>query len=349
MKPLRKCNSSEINENEEVGRKELESSFSNSLETSPLAADFLPLDRLIASIDKSKINKYINGRNKNHFVKKLNSCLAKMLGQVGDAEIDIKSIVNDYGALVLTHMRDDYISSKILKDKNYYEIDFLSALSIFHERDGIFIDAGANIGNHSLYFASVLKAKVVAFEPQPHNILCIELNSILNGVSESVSIHRCALGDSNAEAVLRMSIEANYGTFSAKPASNPRANSEEGRKGFVVPVRILDEVINGSFPGQKVSIIKIDVEGMEMEVIRGASKIIEKWRPLVACECFNRDLFDRVDKFLNKFDYSPMATLNATPTFIFYCTKNDLHVDKIPDYLRWRAMSDARKNRNFAP
>lgn len=227
----------------------------------------------------------------------------------------------------LTHVVGDYIPEKVKKSKNFYEISFLEFIRQFYTSGDYIIDVGANIGNHTIYFAAELGAKVLSFEPQPHNIICLESNVYLNNLSEQVTVNRFGLGAESGYVDIAMYRDMNYGTFSAKSD-----HFELPLEKFTLEVKCLDDIIE---PQQKVSIIKIDVEGMEYEVLLGASKLIQKHKPLVTTECLNVDEFLKIEQYLAEYDYVMIDVLNLDPSFVFICLSNELHRKIYFDIIRY--------------
>ncbi len=140
-------------------------------------------------------------------------------------------------------------------------------------RGCVVVDAGANIGTHTLFFARAVgdDGMVVAIEPQRvlFQTLCanIALNSLTN-----VHCHHAALG-------------ASAGTIFVPPLDYTKPLNYGGigfgrwHRGEAVPVRTLD-----SFELPACHLLKVDVEGMELEVVRGAEETIRKHRPIVYAE-----------------------------------------------------------------
>lgn len=131
---------------------------------------------------------------------------------------------------------------------------------------GVAIDAGANVGNHTLWFHMICGLSVVAFEPLKHQQL--ERNVQLNGYAGAdpwVAMFRCALGSSPNVA---------------GHVSKGRLALGQGQ----VPVSTLDAVLDRLGASESIALIKIDVEGMEPDVIRGARETLRRHRPIVYVE-----------------------------------------------------------------
>lgn len=145
-------------------------------------------------------------------------------------------------------------------------------------RDFVVLDIGANIGFLSLNFARACPdGFVFSFEPDSQNFNNLQTNIKLNGF-ENIKMFKKALGEKSGDAVL----------FKMYP-NNPGANRilstspEQSRQHENVEVAALDD-IDELKSTNRIDLIKIDVEGYEIFVLRGGRKFIEKWKPVLFVE-----------------------------------------------------------------
>lgn len=131
------------------------------------------------------------------------------------------------------------------------------------------IDCGANNGFTSILFAKYAgsNGKVIAIEPVPHNVRIIQENISLNEVTNCELV---ACGAGSAEDTIEM-IDMPNGTMLTELVA-------KGKK-IQVPVKTIDSIANG----RKVNFLKVDVEGFELEVLRGAKEVL-KDRPAMDLE-----------------------------------------------------------------
>lgn len=128
-----------------------------------------------------------------------------------------------------------------------------------------FVDVGANLGYYTC-LAAQNGLKVVAFEPQQQNLKCLMQNLVVNGYQDSVEVFPLALSDKPGLLTL-------YG------ASGPSASLIKGWAGYSpryrqqIPVSTLDTVLGGRIEHERI-FIKIDVEGAEYQVLKGAQRIL---------------------------------------------------------------------------
>ena len=177
-----------------------------------------------------------------------------------------------YGSM-LYNPHDIYIGRSLERYGEYSGLE----LNLFHQflRPGdVAVDAGAHIGVHSLAFARLVgpEGMVHAFEPQPalFQLLCanLALNSLTNA-----RCHPMALGAAPGTVrvpPIRYDLDGNFGGLSP-------AQFDQGEK---VALATLDQTLEL----ERLRLIKVDVEGMEQEVLAGAAKLIARYRPVLYVE-----------------------------------------------------------------
>ena len=124
----------------------------------------------------------------------------------------------------------------------------------------LFVDIGANIGSYSILAASCKDVKVEAFEPIPSTFSWLQKNIQVNSMSQ-VNLMNIGL----AEKKDTVYFSSNLGTV-----NHVLSDNEKNRSSIKVDVFPLDEVLKEKCP----TIIKIDVEGYESQVLDGAKNII---------------------------------------------------------------------------
>jgi FkbM family methyltransferase len=141
---------------------------------------------------------------------------------------------------------------------DYEEMAFL--LHLLRERD-LFVDVGANVGTYSVLAAKVSGARVIAFEPIPSAADALRDNVALNAIGSLVEVRRACAGAS------RGAVQMTTG----EDTTNHVVETPGDLAGtMTVPVEPLDEVLRGLAP----LLIKLDVEGYELAVFRGASSVL---------------------------------------------------------------------------
>lgn len=173
-------------------------------------------------------------------------------------------IVEFAGVRMYVDPRDNYTDRMIWRDGAPPEKQSLAALTeLIAGRNAFLLDIGANSGAFAVPLAAAAGpgSRVIAFEPSPTMIGRLGYNVRLNDLGEVVRIEGCALGDAAGEAMLNFR-SRNFGQASLMPI---RPRLRDG--GTLVPVRPLLDFV-GEAAGHDVSVLKIDVEGAEVAVLK---------------------------------------------------------------------------------
>lgn len=168
------------------------------------------------------------------------------------------------------------VLKEIFVDKVYNVEGFLPDIG------EVVLDVGANYGDSTIWWAKTFGAKVIAFEPldNVYEILCnnIEINQVSN-----VEAHKIALGRGNT-----LEGYSNGDMFIAGKKGNPK----------YINSMPLDE-----FHFERLNLLKIDVEGFEVDVLEGGLKTIEKYKPRIIIEVHSTLLKEKCDRILTSLGY----------------------------------------------
>jgi FkbM family methyltransferase len=201
----------------------------------------------------------------------------------------------------LPNMETDYIQGKIKSTGEPYELAMLKDMASRVQPGELILDVGANVGNHTLFMAMIAGSHVVAFEPSASLCEAVRESAAANGIEQRVSVRQCAVGAENGK-----------GRFAQTPAENLGAQSVEVGEGEIEIIALDTLTFNAA-----VKLIKIDVEGMELDVLRGAANLLKNDRPQLYVECIDEAQFVGVGEFLASLGYGYWETFNATPTHLF--------------------------------
>jgi FkbM family methyltransferase len=145
------------------------------------------------------------------------------------------------------------------------EAAHVRALSRLIDAADVFVDVGANVG----FFTCLARARgkaVIAVEPFPLNITSISRNLAANGWTD-VEVHRVALADRAGEGTL-------YGRDTLASRVKGWAVADDSWR-QPIALTTLDALLDARFAGSRLA-IKIDVEGGEHDVLRGASQTLTR-------------------------------------------------------------------------
>ena len=209
------------------------------------------------------------------------------------------------------HPPGEYLSDRIRERGTWYEDELLAAtLQMLPPGAQWIVDVGANVGNHTRFWAEILpQATVWAFEPHPENYPLLELN--IKGLENVVLFHH-ALGNSPREIHLTVN-KTNMGKVGS-------AEHNTGGAPYIVAVHRLDDLAAGQAPQLPLTLIKLDVEGMEEEVLRGAAALIDQHKPILLIEANDLRHLGQLLDCVTTWGYVLTARHNAyanAPTFEF--------------------------------
>jgi FkbM family methyltransferase len=125
----------------------------------------------------------------------------------------------------------------------------------------LFVDVGANVGSYTILASGVVRCQTVAFEPDPVTAAAFERNVDLNRITDLVEMRIAAVGE--RWGIVRFSTgldTENHIVAATEPT------------GRDVPIQTLDKALFDT--GRIPALIKLDVEGYEAEVLRGARAIL---------------------------------------------------------------------------
>jgi FkbM family methyltransferase len=148
-----------------------------------------------------------------------------------------------------------------------YEEENLEVLLSFVRDDTVFLDIGANIGIYTLRVGRrVPKGKVYAFEPNPQLHELLSRNAYVNGLTDILQCFRLGLSDHNRTA----SFHYPKGHLGGGHVDN--TGTVSGPQSVEAEIRRLDDLLALDF---RCDLVKIDVEGHELNVLHGMTRIIE--------------------------------------------------------------------------
>jgi FkbM family methyltransferase len=159
----------------------------------------------------------------------------------------------------------------------------LSLLSQLVTPLNVFIDVGANIGSHTVPLSRIAD-KTYAIEPERDNFRLLNANLILNDCW-TVIAKNCAATEVRSHLVLmgpERDQEGNFGVFKTSEMVLPGKSYQK-----VIGLPLTDIVDMEDIPA--VGLIKIDVEGHELAVIKGAGKILDMAKPVLYVEANNNE------------------------------------------------------------
>jgi len=158
----------------------------------------------------------------------------------------------------------------------FYEAEELEVIRRAVPPGAVYVDIGANVGNHSVYTGLFLSpGRLVPVEPNPDAARLLLANLALNGLLPLTDLRGIGIGLSD--------VAAEGAAMEARTRNLGAARLQADGGG--IPVRRGDDLLDGLVP----DFIKIDVEGMEIAVLRGLEHVIGTHRPALFVEVDNHN------------------------------------------------------------
>jgi len=155
------------------------------------------------------------------------------------------------------------------------------------------VDIGAHIGKHSLELSKTCN-RVIAIEPDPASFALLRENIVTNVASNILPLN-CAMGSEPGNVTFYR--DANYPTSNSITVKKNN-NMEE----ITVVCDTLDNISKGL--NVDIDFIKVDVEGGELNVLKGGKETLKRCHPKIVFEAWNDNAAEEIKNYLLQFGYS---------------------------------------------
>ena len=212
---------------------------------------------------------------------------------------------------------DDHIVRVIESTNTFYEEELLTHLALRGPRGGIFVDVGANIGNHALFFASYLADQVVCIEPF-QKVAAVCRDNLNRNQQINYQLFEVAVGAQEGTGRVETNLTGNLGQSRFIPDS-------DGTQG-TLPLTTLDSIyrqVKDQDQNRPWNLIKIDVEGMQLDVLKGATALLATEQPQLVIEADTDAEFEALKNFLLPLGYCLIGRFCDTPTYHFLHPEKD--------------------------
>ena len=218
------------------------------------------MDRLAINLAKQvKKNKFANEDQKlDQICKKLS--MKDNVYRLGNVKLYVPNYPCD---LIQRHIVD--------KNTFYSQGSLLGNCDKYIKPGAVIIDAGANIGNHSVYWATQCNvSKIISFEPVKETFDILIKNVQLNNLQDKIQASNIGLSDKTTNAKIGFLKNENIGMARVQPDQNGELKLDT-----------LDNLVT-----EHVDFIKIDVERHEVELLKGAERILTESKPIILVESY---------------------------------------------------------------
>lgn len=196
--------------------------------------------------------------------------------------------------IYLTAPEHDYIQLKLAERGVPYGLSMLRDMKNRLGHGSTVIDIGAYIGNYTFYLANVVHANVLALEADLHLVRGMHITLAECGLKDQVSIYSLSQGDESA-----------------------LGDSDKGPLQPVELTKINICTLDSLEITSAVDAIKVDVGGMELEVLIGARDTIENHKPLLYIASYTKEHFLNVLNYLTDLGYGYISTFNTISTHLY--------------------------------
>lgn len=201
---------------------------------------------------------------------------------------------------------DDEIMESTYKEGNLCEYHMLDWIERNIPRGGVWIDAGANIGNHTLPFA-LWADWVIAFEPMEVNmdLLMQNVGSFKAEGSGRILMLSAGVGREEGYASAKLGGTGKNCQWELTPGEGCEAG---------IAIAKIDSHVRDT---DDVRVIKLDVEGMEQDALAGAMQTIRRCLPELFIEIWDEHILEAITATLAPLGYVLTERYNVAPTFHF--------------------------------
>lgn len=220
--------------------------------------------------------------------------------------IEIKDVGNFYA------YEHDFITEYIKQHGNW-ESEYDEIFSKYLNENSVCIDIGAFIGTNTVKMANKC-GKVYSFEPFEQSYNLLKKNLIFNNI-KNVEILNLAVGNEN-KIIHEMFYPENLEQYNNISNVGAMRLTYDFRENLKKKVNVEMIQLDNYFFNQKIDLIKIDCEGSELDVIKGSKYLIQKFKPILLLENFEREeILKEVWKELEGLEYKYIKLSNVNGMF----------------------------------
>ena len=196
-------------------------------------------------------------------------------------------------------------SSSCEQEEVSFVVALLSLRKKYYGNDVLGLDCGANIGTHTIEWAKHMHGwgKVISFEAQQRIYYALAGNIAINNCLNATA-HWAAVGSENTNIKIPVPnylVPASFGSLELKQSNSNEFIGQNINYSDDAMSVVAQKTID-SFDFSRVDVIKIDVEGMEIDVLNGAAETIKRCKPIMLIEIIKTDKA-KVESFLSENGY----------------------------------------------
>lgn len=229
----------------------------------------------------------------------------RLLKRLGPVEVKIR--VGPHTFWIVTSSEDDHYLEALVGGLRGWETESLKTWAALCSRGGTVVDVGAYGGVYTALAIVSGAEKVIAYEPNPEMFDRLKSTVERNDIGGRCVLRERALSDVSGPVSL-MVLPGRPSTSGAHLESVESDTTYEWVKGGSVCSSTFDDEIV-ALEIESVAAMKIDVEGLEAHVLRGAESVIKKSHPALIIECLQQQALDAVKDLLWTVGYTHATCL----------------------------------------
>ena len=207
---------------------------------------------------------------------------------------------------------DDYFELSYTETYGSYEPETLSAWEQITKKKKLVLDVGAYTGVFSLIASRKDGSlRCVAFEPNPVSYGKLVENIDINNAAHRVKTINVGLGERAGHISLVVPALRTGSSAVQLKTSMINRDTQEWLEIRDIKIDTIDSVLSAE--SNSVDAIKIDVEGYELNVLKGATERLKSDKPIILLECLSFLELEEISKFLETFGYSLEKSLDGDP------------------------------------
>ena len=216
------------------------------------------------------------------------------------------------GVSLLLDPNDDVSRTILVSRSNRWEPEVWDAISSGLSDGAVFLDVGAHIGYDSLKASTRVgdSGRIVAFEPNPNTLTSLRANIAASG-ARNIIVQPIACTDTEQTlSLFDSTLGGNSGSSSLS-----QQNAGAVTRSYSVRGRPIDDVV-AEMGLTRVDVLKADVEGAELLVLRGATRTLQRFHPKLVLEVVPRQLanmntsVEELEQFIKGLGYNTMRQID---------------------------------------
>lgn len=244
--------------------------------------------------------------------------------------VPVRIKVGPVAFTLLTGSDDDHYLSAMTRGFSDWEPESLRAWSAISRRADVVVDIGAYAGVYSCLAVASGAAQVVAFEPNPMMLAQLRKTISLNGFEAAIDLRTVALADRDFGDSSRLMIPGSRAKSSGARLQkvSPDSDDEGWTGGSPISVMCLDDALSG-YSNRTVAGIKMDAEGAELMILRGAIDVLTLHKPQVLLESLSERELAEIVSLMKALGYDEGRALDGSDVR----TGDHLESDRARNYL----------------